>query len=238
MLTGNLKQRMKNGEVLNGRHIPIMTEPERMRSILDEGRFDFIATDSQHDPFNEERLFHFCRLTDEYEAEVIFRIKHTEQAYLIGNMLDLGPAGIEVPQVELESTVDTAINAFYYPQFGKRSWGGVSRPVPEHHQGRLGYSQWWKENGILWIQVESINSVTNAQKLAKSGVDCVSFGPADLSFSLECYPNHFLKTVEDCVQHVAEQLNDTGVAVCMRGVQPEDKDLYIEMGTTVFINYQ
>ena len=54
MLTGNLKQRMKNGEVLNGRHIPIMTEPERIRSILDEGSFDFIATDSQHAPFNEE----------------------------------------------------------------------------------------------------------------------------------------------------------------------------------------
>ena len=46
MLTSSLKQRMKDGEVLDGRHIPIMTEPEKIRSILDEGSFDFIATDS------------------------------------------------------------------------------------------------------------------------------------------------------------------------------------------------
>ena len=238
MLTNSLKQRMRDGEVLNGRHISITTKPDEMRLILDTGGFDFIATDSQHAPFNEERLFHFCRLTDEYQAEVIFRIKHTEQAYLIGNMLDLGPAGIEVPQVEFEATVDTSVNAFYYPQFGKRSWGGPSRPVSEDYRDRLEYAKWWKENGILWIQIESINSVTNAQKLAKSGVDCVSFGPADLSFSLESYPNHFLKTVEDCGRHVAEQLSGTGVAVCMRGLQSEEKEQYIEMGITVFLNYQ
>ena len=85
------------------------------------------------------------------------------------------------------------------------------------------------------MQIESINAVTNARKIAKPGIDCLSFGPADLSFSIESYPNHFLQPVDDCAQHVASQLEGTGVAVCLRGVDSEDRDRYIDMGITMFL---
>ena len=231
----SLKRRIHEGEIIIGRGASIMADPDELRSILDEGGFDFISTDSQHSAFNEERLVTFCNVADEFDIPVQFRIKHTRHAYLIGNYLDLGPIGIEVPQVELESTVDEAVDAFYYPQVGKRSWGGASRKVTPDQSGRLEYAQWWNENGVLWMQIESINAVTNARKIAKPGIDCLSFGPADLSFSIESYPNHFLQTVDDCAQHVAEQLKGTGVAVCLRGVDPEDRDRYIDMGITMFL---
>ena len=54
---------------------------------------------------------------------VQFRIKHTRHAYLIGNILDLGPMAIEVPLVEDEAIVDEALAAFYYPQVGKTQLG-------------------------------------------------------------------------------------------------------------------
>ena len=231
----SLKQRIHEGEIIIGKGASIMADPDELRSILGEGGFDFISTDSQHSAFNEERLVTFCDVADEFDIPVQFRIKHTRHAYLIGNYLDLGPTGIEVPQVELESTVDEAVDAFYYPQVGKRSWGGASRKVAPDQSGRLEYAQWWNENGVLWMQIESINAVTNARKIAKPGIDCLSFGPADLSFSIESYPNHFLQTVDDCAQHVAAQLKDTGVAVCLRGVDPEDRDRYIDMGITMFL---
>ena len=63
----------------------------------------------------------------ELNLPVQIRIKHTLHAYLIGNYLDLGPSGIMVPEVESEAIVDEAVNAFYYPQMGKRSWGGIHR---------------------------------------------------------------------------------------------------------------
>lgn len=231
----SLKQCIHDGEIIIGRGASILTEPDQLRSILDKGDFDYIWIDSQHSAFNEERLVNCCNVADEFDMPVQFRINHARSAYLIGNYLDLGPMGIEVPQVELESTVDEAIDAFYYPQFGKRSWGGASRKVAPEHHGRLEYAQWWNENGVLWVQIESIGSVTNARKLAKPGVDCLSFGPSDLSFSIESYPNHFLKTVDDCARHVAEQLKGTGVAVCLRGVASEDQSRYVDMGVTMFL---
>ncbi|GIS68054.1 MAG: hypothetical protein CM1200mP7_0030 [Chloroflexota bacterium] len=42
----------------------------------------------------------------------------------------------------------------------------------------------------LWLQLESVDAVKNCRKFAKPGVDCLSFGPADLSFSLENTSNH------------------------------------------------
>ena len=62
--------------------------------------------------------------------------------YLVGNVLDLGPAGIEVPQVEEEATVDEAVKYFYYPQQGKRSWGGVARWKIDGNDDRLAYADW------------------------------------------------------------------------------------------------
>ncbi|MBI1923519.1 hypothetical protein HYR99_04635 [Candidatus Poribacteria bacterium] len=231
----SLKQRIHDGEIIVGRGASLSTAPDELRAILDKGGFDYISTDSQHSAFNEERLVTFCKVADEFDVPVQFRIKHTRNAYLIGNYLDLGPTGIEVPQVELESTVDEAINYFYYPQIGKRSWGGASRKVTPEHSGRLEYAQWWSENGVLWMQIESIDAVTHARKLAKPGVDCLSFGPADLSFSIESYPHHSLKTVDDCGRHVAEQLQSTNVAICLRGVVPGARDKYINMGITMFL---
>ena len=48
----------------------------------------------------ESELAEFCAMAEELDVFVQFRIKHTRNAYLIGNYLDLGPCGVEVPQVE------------------------------------------------------------------------------------------------------------------------------------------
>ena len=164
-----MKQRIRDGEVLIGQGAPVASDPDDLRAILDGADFDFINTDSQHSAFNEERLVTFCNVADEFDMPVQFRIKHTRNAYLIGNYLDLGPTGIEVPQVELESTVDEAIDFFYYSQIGKRSWGGAARKGAPEHTERLDYAKWWNENGVLWMQIESVDAVTNARKTGEAG---------------------------------------------------------------------
>ena len=231
-----LKQRMRDGEQLACAKMRISTDRDECAAILDQGDYDFIWIDSQHTAFNEERLVEFCDMADEFDMPVHLRIKHTRNAYLIGNYLDLGPSGIEVPQVELESTVDEAICGFYYSPVGLRSWGGNARRGTKEGQDRIEYARWWNEYGVLWMQVESVEAVTNVRTLAKTGVDCVSFGPADLSFSLESHPNHPFKTVDDCLRYVAKQLEDTSVAVCFRGANtPEAQKKYIDMGVTIFL---
>lgn len=230
-----LKQRIHDGEHIFGLAAPTSTSRERLAAILGQGSYDFIWTDSQHSAFNEERLVAFCEMANELDIPIYLRIKHTRNAYLIGNYLDLGPSGVEVPQVELESTVDEAVSNFYYPPIGVRSWGGISRKGTRERGDRLEYAKWWSQYGVLWLQLESVNAVTNARKFAKPGVDLLDFGPADLSFSLEAHPDYPIRTVDDCVRHVAEQLKGTGVAICFRNGTPDNREKYAKLGVTVFL---
>jgi 2-keto-3-deoxy-L-rhamnonate aldolase RhmA len=129
--TASLKQRIRNGEIIIGVSVPIEAEKSRLEDILSRDTYGFVSVDSQHSPYNEDRLVAFCAMAAEIGIPVQFRIKHTRHAYLIGNILDLGPMGIEVPLVEEDAIVEEALAAFYYPQVGKRSWGGAvwhSRP--------------------------------------------------------------------------------------------------------------
>ena len=75
---------------------------------------------------------------------------------------------------------------------------------------RLGYADWWNSTGILCLQMESVRAVTNVRKLAKPGVDCLTWGPNDLLYDLEAHPEHPFKTVDDCVRHALKQLEGAG----------------------------
>jgi len=216
-----------------GVSIPLRAEPCRIKTILDQYPYDFVFTDSQHSALNEERLGEFCTFCDELGLPVQLRIKHTRHTYLVGNYLDLGPTGVEVPQVELEATAHEAVASMYYPPIGARSFA-MPRKGPTVPSERLAYAQWCNEREFLCLQIESIEAVTNARRLAMPGVDYLSFGPSDLTFSLEAHPGHSLKTVDDCVRHVTEQLADTDVAVGFRSTA-DRREAYADMGVSVFL---
>ena len=138
--------------------------------------------------------------------------------------------------MELESTVDEAVNFFYYLQQGMRSWGGAARRMAEEKGGdRLGYAEWWNNYGVLLMQLESVPAVTNARKLAKPGVDALTFGPNDLLYSIEAHPHHPFKSIDDCVQHVVNQLRDEDAQVCFRNYTRETRQKYADMGVTMFL---
>ena len=231
----SLKERVRSGETVLGLHVPIGLERDRVRYILDREPYEFLWVDSQHAPLNEETLVSFCAMASDLGLPVQLRIKHTLQAYMIGNYLDLGPSGVEVPQVEDESTVDEAISSFYYPPAGMRSVGGVTRVGSKERSDRIEYAKWWTDYGVLWIQIESLEAVMKGRQLAKPGVDCLSFGPQDLTFSLESHADPPFKTFDECIGYVVEQLSDTTVAVCHRTTTLDSRQKYLDMGVRVLL---
>ena len=235
MAEKNLKQRMKSGEILIGVSVPINASLNEMESIISKDEYAFVSTDSQHNAFNEETLVDFCQHASKLGIPVQFRIKHTRETYLIGNILDLGPLGIEVPQVEDIETVKEAVNYFYYPQKGIRSVGGVERYKVDGRSGRVEYGEWWNNTGILCLQMESLRAVTSVKQLSIEGVDCLTWGPNDLMYDIEAHPKHPLQTIDDCIKHALEQLEGTDIRISFRSYDHKLREKYIDMGVTVLM---
>ena len=120
----SLKQRIHSKEAINiASGVPFGCTRDEMAAVLGQGNYDLVSVDHQHGPANEDKLVEYCAMASEFDVGVQLRIKHTRHTYLIGNLLDLGPLAIVVPQVETVETVDEAIDFFYYLPMGKRSWG-------------------------------------------------------------------------------------------------------------------
>lgn len=201
-----LRQRIGDGEVLVALRGSLDTTKSQLADIWATGRYDYIWIDGQHTAFSEESLVAYCTAAEELNIDVQLRIPHTRHAYLAGRYLDLGCSAILVPEVMEEETVDDALSYTYYPQIGRRSWGGEARRgVRGVAKGmdRLAYAEWWNNYVILSIQVESVEAVTNISKLAKPGVSVVIFGPNDLSFNMEGHVGYPLTSVDDCMRNVA-----------------------------------
>ncbi len=122
-----LRQRIQAGEVLVALRGSLNTSKSQLADIWATGRYNYIWIDSQHTAYSDEQFVAYCRAAEELGIDVQLRIPHTRHAYLVGRYLDLGCSAVLVPEVMDVETVDDAISYAYYPQIGRRSWGGMAR---------------------------------------------------------------------------------------------------------------
>ena len=231
-----LKKRIISGEQIVGASVRMWSTQDDINRTLGIRDYDFLAVDAQHSPFSEQTLADFCELTNEIGIPTQLRIMHANQAYLIGNMLDLGPSMIEIPQVEELETVHEAFKNFYYPQKGRRSWGPSRSPQTNLYLDRLEYARWWNDHGVLWMQIESLRGIDQVKEMSRAGADIFSWGPNDLAFDREAHPDHDLKTDDDCIEFVLSELTGTKSTLCLRTYGDDQIERYERMGATMFLD--
>ena len=212
---GSLKEKLHKGESLRIAAAPVSSNRGELEAIVKKtGKVDLFSLDGQHRPLPDERdLVRFCKLAEELGAGVQLRIPHPREAYLTGRFADLGVLAVMVPLVEEEETANDAINNFYFPPFGNRSWGGEFRYGEKPPTDRLKYSAWWNGTGMLGFQIETLRAALNVRNLVKPGVDWISWGPGDMSFDLERHSNAPFKTLTEVHSFVIEQLKGFDVRV-------------------------
>ena len=86
------------------------------------------------------------------------------------------------------------------------------------------------------MQLESIAGLVQAKDMADAGADVLSWGPNDLAFNREANPDHFLKTDDDCIAHVLQELKNTQTTLCLRTYSDEQLARYQQMGATMFLD--
>ena len=58
----DMKQRIRDGEILIGVSVPLNATKSQMEDIISKDDYAFVHTDSQHGPFNEETLVQYLRV--------------------------------------------------------------------------------------------------------------------------------------------------------------------------------
>jgi 2-keto-3-deoxy-L-rhamnonate aldolase RhmA len=214
-VSGSVKEKMHKGEAVRSVTVPADSTRGQLEAVLaKEGKVDLFYLDGQHRPLPEEKdLVRFCKLAEELGVGVQMRLPHVRLAYLTGRFADLGVMSIMVPLVEEVWTADDAIQNFYYPPLGNRSWGGEFRFGEKPPTDRLKYSAWWNGTGILGFQIETLRAALNVRNIVKPGVDFIAWGPGDMSFDIERHSHSPFKTLEEVHAFVVEQLKGVDVRV-------------------------
>jgi 4-hydroxy-2-oxoheptanedioate aldolase len=172
MVTETLRARLDAGETLYGGWA-VLPDPLAAGAMAAAG-LDYVVVDLQHGGATERDLPALTTAIGKAGAVPLARVRYAHPAD-IGRALDLGCAGVIVPNVESAEQARAAVGACHYPPAGYRSAGGVMTSP-----GR----------SFCVIMVESVAALAQLDAtLALDGVDGIYVGPRDLSYSLGCELN-------------------------------------------------
>ncbi|MHC4564639.1 MAG: HpcH/HpaI aldolase family protein [Planctomycetota bacterium] len=179
-LIRHFRQRIAEGPVFG----PFSkTSDPAIVETLGHAGFDFIILDMEHGPNSIETVQNVIRAAQLAEMAPIVRIPSGDYE-MIGKALDVGAAGVQVPQVSCAQDVRVAIKHAKFAPLGMR---GVCRYVRAAGYSSMDKTDYFRRANetLLIIQIEGQAALDNLDEiLAVDGVDIVFVGPYDLSQSL------------------------------------------------------
>jgi 4-hydroxy-2-oxoheptanedioate aldolase len=151
--------------------------------IIGHAGFDFVVLDLEHGPNTVLSLQNLIRAAEVTGLFPIVRVKEDTPS-LISEVLDVGAAGIQVPQIGSKNEAEEVLQAARFTPLGMR---GVCRFVRAADYSSLDrYEYFARANTtVIVLQLEGVSAVENLQEiLSVPGWDIAFIGPYDLSQSL------------------------------------------------------
>jgi 4-hydroxy-2-oxoheptanedioate aldolase len=175
-----LKKKWKEGKPTSGMWIRL-TDPTVVDLVGDVG-FDWVIFDAEHVAFDFQPLQTLFIALKGSPTLPLVRVPWNDPSF-IKRVLDIGAAGVLVPQVRSGADVRAAVAACKYPPLGIRG-AGPRRPG---RYGRLEreHVRVANDQTIVMVMIETINAVRSIDDiLAVDGLDAIVFGPLDLATSM------------------------------------------------------
>lgn len=192
--------------------------------------FDWIALDLEHGESTEADLLALLYATETTAMAAIVRPQSAERLR-IGRALDLGAAGVILPQLQSLDEVRAAVDWLRYPPVGQR---GVALRTRGAAMGALGHDDVARVvnarvAGI--VQIESRGALAVADEIAAlEPVDVLFVGPADLTHALGI-PGRFTDEVYvDALRRVVAAADRHGKAAGILVYDPAAVAGLLELG--------
>ncbi len=154
--------------------------PELAEICADVG-FDWLFLDAEHGSLGLAALQRIAQAVGE-RCPLVVRVPAIEEAW-IKKVLDIGVAGIMIPQVQSAVDAAAAVRRARFPPRGAR---GIGVTRANRYGARLAeYLAEADAHTAVIVQVENVDAVRNVEQIMDTdGVDAVLVGPYDLSTSM------------------------------------------------------
>ncbi|MBS1814705.1 MAG: 2-dehydro-3-deoxyglucarate aldolase [Acidobacteria bacterium] len=177
--------------------------------IAGSAGFDWALIDLEHGSGDRHDLYHQLLALAPSPTAAIVRVPHVNAA-LFKDILDLGPAGVMVPNVESAEAAREIVQLAHIPPAGTRG-AATSTRASGYGATYKDYLQQCNQNIVLMAQIESRAGLSAAEAIAATeGIDILFVGPTDLSIEMQVPADMNNKAFRQALVHVAQAARNQG----------------------------
>lgn len=172
---------------------------------------DFVIIDLEHGPNSVQTAQNLVRAAELAGAAPIIRVKEGNES-IIGEALDIGAAGIQVPQIETAEQAENVIKRMKFAPEGER---GVCRFVRAAQYSATNRFEYFKHanEAVAILQIEGVSGIQNLNEILRvPGIDVLFIGPYDLSQSLGITGQIDHPLVEEKIREITKMCMQKGIA--------------------------
>jgi 2-keto-3-deoxy-L-rhamnonate aldolase RhmA len=222
-----LKQRLKQGEALNGCWLSLGSSVTA--EIIGLSGYDWVLLDLEHGTGSEGDILHQLQALEHTPAAPIIRVESI-QRQRIHRVLDLGAEGIMCPRINNADEARSVATGLHYPPHGER---GVAMKVRATGYGEnfADYYRDAKDNILGIVQIETLEVLNHLDEIASTeGIDVLFIGPADLTMALGIFGQFDHPLFKDALQATVKAANRAGKMTGILTFNPNDYEKYYDTG--------
>ncbi|NLX36331.1 MAG: aldolase [Chloroflexi bacterium] len=177
-----LKAKLAAGDVVYG---PFMNcSYGAMIEIVGMAGFDFAIVDMEHGPLSAQAGEDLCRAAQAVGISPIVRVRKNDGPQ-IQRALDIGSAGVQVPQIETRVDAEQTVKAAKYAPLGMRGLSFYTRASDYAIYGIERLTDLLNQEQLVIVHVEGVRGLEHLDEIVQvPHIDVIFLGPYDLSQSL------------------------------------------------------
>jgi len=223
----NLKQRIRNGEAVNGCWLNLGSSITA--EIVGQAGFDWVLIDLEHGAGEEKDVLSQLQALEHSSTAAIVRVESAERQR-IHRVLDAGAEGVMCPHIDSTADARKVVDGLRYPPGGSR---GVAKMVRASGFGK-NFAEYYSnanENIVGVVQIETPEALRHLDEIAAiDGVDVLFIGPADLTMSLGIFGQFDHHLFTDAVKATVAAAQKAGKAAGILIFNPDEYTRYYELG--------